>query len=198
MEGLNRSLFLILNAPAHLGGWRLETARFAAEYPILLLPVLLSALWLWGDPCERVRLLIATAAAVAALALNQAIGLLWWHPRPFALGLGHTYLLHAADNSFPSDHVTVLWAVGFALWGSGNLRALGTMLLGLALAVGWARVYLGVHFPLDVLGAIATASLAAATLGLAASAAQLRLMPGILTLYRWCFAGAIAKGWARN
>jgi undecaprenyl-diphosphatase len=42
------------------------------------------------------------------LLINQVIILLWQHPRPFVIGLGHTYLAHAADSSFPSDHLTLL------------------------------------------------------------------------------------------
>lgn len=30
------------------------------------------------------------------------------------IGLGHTLITHAADSSFPSDHLTLLWAVAFS------------------------------------------------------------------------------------
>jgi undecaprenyl-diphosphatase len=42
--------------------------------------------------------------------------------------------------------------------------ALGPRTGGVGLATGWARIYLGLHFPLDILGASAIAGVAAALL----------------------------------
>ena len=52
---------------------------------------------------------------LVALLVNQLIGLVWQHLRPFMIGLGHSHLAHVADSSFPSDHLTLLWAVAFSL-----------------------------------------------------------------------------------
>ncbi len=79
-------------------------------------------------------------------------GTLWFHPRPFMIPLGHTWISHPADNSFPSDHGTVMFSAAFALL-SLRLRAPGLLMLLAALPVAWSRIYLGVHFPLDMVGA---------------------------------------------
>jgi membrane-associated phospholipid phosphatase len=50
------------------------------------------------------------------LAINQAIGLVWQHPRPFMAGIGHAWISHATDSSFPSDHTTVSFGVALAAW----------------------------------------------------------------------------------
>jgi undecaprenyl-diphosphatase len=70
-------------------------------------------------------------------------------------GLARNYLHHAADSSFPSDHTTLFFAFGFSLWieRPAILRRVGEGLLVLACAVGWSRIYLGAHYPLDILGA---------------------------------------------
>jgi undecaprenyl-diphosphatase len=92
--------------------------------------------------------------ALLGVAANQAIGALWPHPRPFMIGLGHAWMPHAADSSFPSDHMTVFAGVGLTLLFDG---AVGWAILALLVgaSVAWARVFLGVHFPPDMAGAVA-------------------------------------------
>ena len=87
-----------------------------------------------------------------SLGLGMVCGTLWFHPRPFMIPLGHTWISHPADNSFPSDHATVMFSAAFALL-SLRLRAPGLLMLLAALPVAWSRIYLGVHFPLDMVGA---------------------------------------------
>ena len=47
-----------------------------------------------------------------------------------------------------------------------RLRALGVPLLALAAATGWARIYVGVHFPLDIIAGLLLAGVIAAALAL--------------------------------
>ena len=93
-------------------------------------------------------------AVSVALVLAQIVGLLWPQPRPFALHLGNQYLPHANDPGLPSDHVTVIWTLGLAALATRRFDTLGLPLLAMGLLVGWSRVYLGVHFPFDVLAAL--------------------------------------------
>jgi len=165
MENWNLDLFSAINAPAHPMPWLLEVARAAAEWPVYFTALLLVALWVRGRPAARARLIAASAAVACALALNLLIGELWYQPRPFVLELGHTFVTHAPDASFPSDHATLIWGIGFALL-AGGLRWAGGLLTVLSVATAWARIYLGIHFPLDMAGALlmglATALLARA------------------------------------
>ncbi|TWO64436.1 phosphatase PAP2 family protein [Caenimonas sedimenti] len=77
----------------------------------------------------------------------------------------------AADSlhAFPSGHAVYTAAVVACLWplGSWPFRLL---LLALAAAVGWSRVALGAHFPVDVVGGfLLGGACVAATHGWAAS-----------------------------
>ncbi|HET9171117.1 MAG TPA: phosphatase PAP2 family protein [Actinospica sp.] len=56
------------------------------------------------------------------------------------------------DYSFPSDHTTVAVALAVGLWIFS--RRLGIVAAVLALTEGFSRVYLGQHYPHDVLAAI--------------------------------------------
>ena len=159
LEQINTQLFLLLNAAAGLHGIALWTATAIAEWLIWLVPVGLTVLWWFGKRGDQRAAVKALVAGLIALGVNQLIALLWFHPRPFMTGIGHTYLLHAADSSFPSDHVTLLLAVGLALWASDSIwaRRVAGVLLAASLPVAWARIYLGVHFPFDMLGALGVA-----------------------------------------
>lgn len=151
MEELNRSLFLAINASAEASLPMRELAIFFAQWMVFCVPLLLAVLWIFGEQRQRRVVLLAGLSIALALACNLVIRELWFHPRPFMLGLGQNFLAHAPGASFPSDHASGLFAIAFALI-LASLRKTGLVMLGLALLVSWARVYLGVHFPFDILG----------------------------------------------
>lgn len=154
----NQTVFLALNAGPGTAHWMLATAEVMANDLIYLIPIVLAVLWFLGDRRHCAVALKACIVAGLGLGASQLIGLTWPHPRPFMMGLGHTWMPHAADASFPSDHVTVFAAVGLCMALDGEL-VLGLRLLAAGLCVAWARIYLGVHFPLDMLGAAGVAAI---------------------------------------
>jgi len=195
MENPNYALFLWLNAPENPTTLLLAVAGFFAEYAIWVIPVLIGIGWLRGNEHTRKILLEATASGLAGLLINQLIGLVWQHPRPFMIGLGHTFMPHAADSSFPSDHLTLLWAVAFSFLMHRRPRLAGMMLAVLGLPMAWARIYLGVHFPLDMLGAALVAALSA---WLAFREVRLYLPPTyrlVTRIHRILLGKLIALGW---
>jgi undecaprenyl-diphosphatase len=86
-------------------------------------------------------------ADLSARGLREAIG----RPRPWRrYALPHTLVPAPRDSSFPSGHTTVAFACATVL--SYFEPRLAPALFLLALAIGFSRVYVGVHYPLDVLG----------------------------------------------
>lgn len=116
-------------------------------------------------PVERVGAALALLAAGLAFGVNQVIGHLWARPRPFTSHPGSVHLLlgHSADASFPSDHVGAAVAISMVL--VAIHRRLGIAALLLALLVGYARVFVGDHYPGDVIGGVIVGGLAAAVVG---------------------------------
>lgn len=161
MTSINQSLFLWLNASAHPPPALLWIARVLADEVVWLLPPIFVLIWLRAGTTWRRALLDATLTAALALGVGALIGAMWPEPRPFALGLGHRYIEHAADASFPSDHLTLIWAIAAAWFLAPALRTASRILFAAGVAVAWARIYVGVHFPLDMLGALTVAWLAA-------------------------------------
>jgi undecaprenyl-diphosphatase len=158
LEFWNRAVFLTLNAPDHPIPGSVPVAMALANWAIFLVPLLFAALWLWGDPNSRAGILLTFCAAELALGLNQVAAIIWYHPRPFAVPIGRTLVEHVADSSFPSDHVTFLIASGIGLMIWTRHRGVGFAILALSIPVALARIFLGVHFPIDMVGAIPVAA----------------------------------------
>ncbi|WP_249673626.1 phosphatase PAP2 family protein [Pseudomonas abieticivorans] len=199
MEALNRSLFLLINAGADPAPWSLWLATVLAQWLIYLILPLLAVLWLWGRRSTREAVLLAALSLLLALGCNLLIFAVSFHPRPFMIPLGHNFLPHKAETSFPSDHAVVFFSVGLGLvW--GQMRRLGAWLVALGVAVGASRVYLGVHFPFDIIGAllVATASSWAVLALLNTHQLKARLLDGAQGLYRRVFALPITKGWVQD
>ncbi|MCC7069306.1 MAG: undecaprenyl-diphosphatase [Burkholderiales bacterium] len=188
MTDLDTTLFLWLNAPAHPAAATLGVAVFLAKYLVVSLPLGWIIGWFRGSTHTRRTLLFVAVAAAGAIAMSGLIGHIAPQPRPFVLGLGHRLIEHEADASFPSDHLTLWWTVAVALWARGATR-IGLTLGLLGLTMAWARIYVGVHFPIDMVGAMGVAALAVSAARLTQRvwlggltrriiAVQRRLLPG--------------------
>lgn len=158
IETLNRALFLKVNADSSTPAWVIDSSRLVANDVIYLVPVLLIVMWLYGDEARRNLALRISLVVTVSLVLNQIIAFVWPHPRPFMIDLGHDWLPHKADSSFPSDHMTVFGGIGVSLL-FGGMKRLGLFTLALGMGVAWSRIFVGVHFPLDMLGALVVAGI---------------------------------------
>jgi undecaprenyl-diphosphatase len=127
---------------------------FVGRSQFLFLAVVVALFLLVPGP----RRMLAQRAAVAAGAA-AAVALLVGHfvsaavdrPRPFVAHAAtiHPFLAHAPDPSFPSDHATAAFAIAAAV--ALRERRWGLVLLALATVVAAGRVFLGLHYPSDVL-----------------------------------------------
>lgn len=199
-DQLNLYLFSLLNAAPGLAGWRLHGAIFAAEWVILVVPIGLVLMWTGGVPGQREAAVRAFLAAIVALTMSKIIGLMWFHPRPFMLEIGQNFLHHAPDSSFPSDHGTSMFSVALALALSQlrEARRFGLGLLALGAIVAWARVFLGVHWPLDMVAAFVVSALAAVLVHTRVGQVLAALLVALMqSVYRRVLATPIARGWLR-
>jgi undecaprenyl-diphosphatase len=161
MQAMNLALFQWLGAGHSPHPELLSFARLVAEYASWLCFALLGVA-AWRQPGQRgyaMGVLVAAAAAsLAAHALADHFGV----PRPFAIGLSRSYVEHGARGSLPSAHASVMFSAALILCLRPALRRLGLVMFALALLTGWARVYLGLHFPLDIVAGLALAMVTAA------------------------------------
>jgi undecaprenyl-diphosphatase len=138
-------------------------AVFFGEGGPYILMVLFAVLWFLVGKNKKTVLLGATEAAILGLTINQLIGLIYFHPRPYMVGLCTPLFPHGPETSFPSDHATLMFAAAFYLLQARRWPACGVVvLMGAAVLTAWARVYSGVHFPFDMAGSLVVGLMSAA------------------------------------
>lgn len=198
LNALNLHLFLDLNGSLSIPAWLLVVSFFLANQLIYLIPVGLAGTWFWGNRRSRALTLKILLTILAALAINHFIGYAWPTDRPFVIGVGHTRFLHKPTPSFPSNHAAIIWASGLTLLYHGPHRPWGWLIMASGAAVAWSRVFLGVHFPLDMVGALATASIATVSAQIIWKWIETPVVRTSLDLYHLVFAYPIAWKWIRN
>lgn len=197
MEHLNQVLFLWINA-TDPSATSLLIGRLLANGLVYLFPLYLVLGWLRADAAGREALIQGALSAVIALFLAWAIAKVWYVPRPFVVGLGHQYLPHAPTASFPSNHLSFIWGLCAGLFLHPARRRSAWVLALIGLLVAWARIYMGIHSPLDMAGAFVTAIAAAAISAPLRRHAIPHMRRRIEPLYHLAFAWAIRRGWVRS
>ena len=128
--------------------------------PIALALLLIVMWFIERDRDERLRQQLGVFVALTSLALSNfvvfVINMYYFRPRPF-VDLDIELLFYKpTDSSFPSNSVAAVFGIAFGVW-SVN-RKLGWMAIGAASLYALARVYSGVHYPLDALAGAAIAA----------------------------------------
>ena len=161
MNSLNQHLFLLFNVDANAGPLSIWLGRALAEWPVLIALLLVALAWYkQGD--RKLFAQRAVAATTLAMGLALAIRCTFYNPRPFVLGLGRMLIEHDATTSFPSFHATFLFSLALPLFAQRGVRGTALAILLLGVAIAWARIFVGVHYPLDMAGAFVVSAVAAA------------------------------------
>ncbi|OTY13832.1 MULTISPECIES: undecaprenyl-diphosphatase [Bacillus cereus group] len=100
---------------------------------------------------KQYTVLYTTLSVSIALLVNVLIHAVYYHPRPFITHHVNQLVPHAADSSFVSDHSVLVFSIAFVFILRGE--KLKYIALIWAILVGASRMYVGVHYPLDILGA---------------------------------------------
>uniref|UniRef100_A0A9E7ZTE3 Undecaprenyl-diphosphatase n=1 Tax=Bosea sp. NBC_00436 TaxID=2969620 RepID=A0A9E7ZTE3_9HYPH len=168
MLALDTALFLAINAGPNPIPYVALFAIAVTRFAILLVPFYIVALWIRGSRRRRLLAFALILALAIAMTLSFIAGIAVFRPRPFMVDLGHTLVDHRSNASFPSNHALVfaVCVIVLALVRRYGMACLGAVLGAL---VGWSRIYVGVHYPSDLLGALILA-IPAALLSLAVTA----------------------------
>lgn len=125
---------------------------FGAEYIIYLTLTGIFIIAFKGKVTERKALLLTLLALPIAVIIAKAINLFFYEPRPFVSLNIAPLIPQRADASFPSRHASIMSAIAFAYLYCKSKWTL--LLILLAFWVGLSRIYVGVHYPLDILGGV--------------------------------------------
>jgi undecaprenyl-diphosphatase len=163
-------VFRAIDSFSRQHAWLAHGANRVETVGVVIYAVALVVLWLAADPGgERTFKVAALAGAVSAglaLLVNRLVASAWERPRPYEAHPGVYHLTSSHDPSFPSDHASAAFGIAVAiLLIAGRV---GWLFLAAATVIALGRLFIGAHYPGDVLAgaAIGTAvALLVATLG---------------------------------
>lgn len=158
-----------------------SAVRLWSDYGLALFAVLLLASW-WrsrsSDPARTAMALCAPLVVVATYLVNDVVKSAFHEQRPCQTL--HVVTVEACpalgDWSFPSNHAAIAAAAATAIWLAD--RRLGAVAVPAALLMAASRVWIGAHYPHDVLVGLLIGALAAWPLTVAAG----RCAPAVVRL----------------
>lgn len=135
--------------------WLDKLMMYVSEYGPVIFGLYLIALWFSGSnkmELEKNRRngLYAFASAMLGLGIAQIIGFAWFRNRPYVDHPIHLLIPVNPDASFPSDHATGSYSIASSLVFSNTVGA--KFLFVFATLVSVSRIYVGIHYPSDILG----------------------------------------------
>lgn len=149
---------------ANSADWLYEPMLFvtALGYYWVVLPLLVLSAYAFYRKGRRISAALLVVATLGSIALTSVLKDVFDRARPDLFESGYV----ESSYSFPSGHATM--AVGFygtltllVAWRLKGLRRWGVVAAGVALVllIGFSRLYLGVHYPTDVIAGFLAAPL---------------------------------------
>jgi len=133
-----------------------------ASIPVMV--VITAVLWFLARPGADSKWKLACGSAYLSAAIAYVAAFVVHHlydrPRPYE---AHPSLPHpwssSTDASFPSDHTSLSFAIAFAVLMFDGVA--GAIFLVLAVLIGVGRLFIGAHYPGDVLAGVLVGLVAA-------------------------------------
>jgi len=124
---------------------------FFADYFQYILGAILIALFIW----KKNRLMVISVAIsvfLSRLVITEIIKIIFHRSRPYlVLDTAKKLIAENADfKSFPSGHAAIFFAIAMAVYFYN--KKLGIWFFVVAILMGIARIFVGVHWPSDILG----------------------------------------------
>ena len=152
---MNIELFRIINNLANKNTILDKIMIFFSEYgPYIFMAaiVIVFVLGLKQKNCENRKIAVSTVVVtVINLIINLIVRSIFHVDRPFVHNKVNLLLPHDSASSFPSNHATGTMSIALGLEKYNKL--LSRILTILSIIIGFSRVYVGHHYPMDVIGA---------------------------------------------
>ncbi|MFB5934595.1 undecaprenyl-diphosphatase [Peribacillus frigoritolerans] len=114
-------------------------------------------MWFRNDSYKKVSCNAVISVGVT-LFINTLIKLFYFKPRPFVKRRVGILIPSKMDSSFPSKHTLLVFAISTSIFLYD--RVLGSIMWVLSMLTGFSRIWVGHHYPSDIIGSafIATMS----------------------------------------
>lgn len=153
---MNYKLFQAINQNAGHHHFLDALMVFVTKDALAVFALVLLLMWFFGKEKYKYTVVFAAITGALGLLINFILGHIYNEPRPFVTHHVHLLIQHAKDSSFPSDHATGTFSLALAvLW--RKHRKIGFGMLLFAILTGISRVYVGHHYPFDVLASVVVA-----------------------------------------
>ncbi|MDA2935939.1 phosphatase PAP2 family protein [Patescibacteria group bacterium AH-259-L05] len=161
---MDYSLLTFINSFAGKWLWLDMIGIIFSDFLIYALPLIIFGVYFFSKKRKKIGIMaVKIISAVILVALveyitNQVVA----RPRPF---ITHNeiyqltkFFVPPTDYSFPSGHTSLAFVMVFSVL--VDWKKFGLILLIPAFLVGLSRIFVGVHYPIDIVGGIVTAILA--------------------------------------
>jgi len=154
---MNYNLFHVINQNAGHHPFLDRLMVFVTQDALPIYALVLLLIWFFGKEKYKYTVVFAAITGSIGLFINFILGHIYYEPRPFVTHHVNLLLQHSKDSSFPSDHTTGAFALALAVFWRHRKMGLGMLLF--AIVTGISRVYVGHHYPFDILASIIIAIL---------------------------------------
>ncbi|URZ07283.1 phosphatase PAP2 family protein [Clostridium felsineum] len=153
MTKLNLSLFHYINNLSTKNHIIDTFMIFMSKYVIYLFIGILFTSSILGIVLKNTYIKRITICSALIIMLDMILvfilGKFYFVNRPFVLNKVHLLYFHKTTSSFPSDHAVITLAIALSILKLN--KPLGKIMILFSIIVGFSRVYVGHHYPLDVI-----------------------------------------------
>ena len=164
LNGPDTDLFLLINGFVGVMPFIDRFAQWVVSDYLMPIALALMLIFMWfidRDREIRVGRQLGVFVALTSMALSSGVVFIlnfyYFRPRPFVDVDVSLLFYKPTDSSFPSNAAAAVFGLAFGIWGVN--RRLGYVAIAAASLYGLARVYAGVHYPMDILAGAAIAVL---------------------------------------
>ena len=161
----DQKMFLAINSMVGTSSVIDSSARIIASDYLVPVFLFLLLIFLWYKESSigkkiktRLSVLNSISTLLLACLIVFALNQILFRERPFNLMEANLIFYTPTDSSFPSNSVAAVMGLTIPVF--NVYRKMGCLMMSSSFCLAFCRIYVGIHFPGDVLGGILTALVA--------------------------------------